>query len=214
MADAEMQALRARMNPHFIYNALNSIQSLVLDNRTQEAVRYIGKFAKLLRQVLEQSDNNLITLEKELNTLDLYIQLEALRMNAQLHHDIEVDEQLMPEKELVPPLIIQPYVENALWHGLSRKTNERNLWITVSATEDWLIIKIRDNGIGRHQAAIHKRESGINASSKGMSITANRLALMNNETTEGAVSVLDLYDELQQPQGTEVTLRLARMTKV
>lgn len=213
MADAEMQALRAQMNPHFIYNALNSIQSLVLDNRTQEAIRYIGKFAKLLRQVLEQSDNNLITLEKELSTLDLYIQLEALRMNARLSYEIDIDEQLMPEKELVPPLIIQPYVENALWHGLSRKTSERNLWITVSATEEWLIIKIRDNGIGRQQAAIHKKESGINVPSKGMSITANRLALINDEITEGAVSILDLYDDLQQPQGTEVTLRLARMTK-
>ena len=213
MTDAEMQALRAQMNPHFIYNALNSIQSLVLDNLTQEAIRYIGKFAKLLRQVLEHSDNNLITLEKELSTLELYIQLEALRMNATLHYEIEVDEQLMPEKELVPPLIIQPYVENALWHGLSRKKAERKLWVTVSASEEWLFVKIRDNGIGRQQAALHKQESGINVPSKGMSITADRLALMNGDTNETAVSILDLYDEAQRSKGTEVTLRIARVSK-
>jgi hypothetical protein len=214
LADAEMQALRAQMNPHFIYNALNSIQSLVLDGRQQEAIRYISKFAKLLRQVLEHSENNLITLEKELNTLELYIQLEALRLNTELNYSIEVDENLLPEKELIPPLIIQPYVENALWHGLSHKQGERNLRVAIKATDDWLFVSIRDNGIGRQQAGLHKKQGHhADAVSKGMNITAGRLSAINGETGNEAVSVLDLYDDKQSPVGTEVTLRIVRTTK-
>ena len=213
MADSEMQALRAQMNPHFIYNALNSIQSLVLDERLKEAIRYIGKFARLLRQVLEHSDNNLITLEKELSALELYIQLEALRLNAELHYEIEVDDQIMPEKELLPPLIIQPYVENALWHGLSRKTGERQLKVDVSANEDWLFVKIRDNGIGRQEAAAHKKQTGVQTASKGMDITANRLSVLNEGAAIQAVQVLDLVDEEGLPSGTEVTLHIRRFTK-
>ena len=163
--------------------------------------------------MLEHSDNNLITLEKELSALELYIQLEALRLNAELHYEIEVDDQIMPEKELLPPLIIQPYVENALWHGLSRKTGERQLKVDVSANEDWLFVKIRDNGIGRQEAAAHKKQTGVQTASKGMDITANRLSVLNEGAAIQAVQVLDLVDEEGLPSGTEVTLHIRRFTK-
>lgn len=128
----EMKALKAQMNPHFIYNALNSIQSLVMDKRNEEAQDYLVKFSRLLRQVLNHSEANVITLDKELSSLRLYIELEALRLNYSLQYFIEVDEKIIAEKEWVPPLILQPFVENALWHGLSNKEGDKILTININ----------------------------------------------------------------------------------
>ncbi|MES1219399.1 MAG: histidine kinase [Bacteroidota bacterium] len=140
--ELEMKALKAQMNPHFIYNALNSIQSLIADEKKSEAINYVGKFSRLLRQVLEYTDSNVVTLEKELQTLNLYIQLESLRLNMDLHYDLVMDDDLMTENEKVPPLILQPFVENALWHGLSRKQGEKKLRVSVSQEGDYLAFNI------------------------------------------------------------------------
>ena len=148
------------MNPHFIFNALNSIQSLVANGREQESLRYISKFAKLLRQVLEHSENNLVSLEKELATVELYVQLEMLRMNMNLDYSVEVDDHIIPENELVPPLILQPYVENALWHGLHNKEGQKRLRIKITADDEWIYALIEDNGLGRKYAEALKKGSG------------------------------------------------------
>ena len=121
LREMELKALKAQMNPHFIHNALNSIQSLIINNKSTEASHYISKFAKLLRQVLGNSDRNLITLDKELYSLQLYIDMEKLRMSMDIDYKERVDENILTSEIKIPPLILQPFLENALWHGLSVK---------------------------------------------------------------------------------------------
>ena len=209
--ELEMKALKAQMNPHFIYNALNSIQSLVADNKQQEAIKYISKFAKLLRQVLEQSGKNLVTLDKELNTLELYIQLEMLRMNMQLNYSVSFDEQILPEKEWVPPLILQPFVENALWHGLNRKEGEKKLDVTISSDDEWIFATIADNGIGRQKATELKAGNHNYPRSMGMEITGKRLQLVNHDPNTSFV-INDLRDKDGNPAGTEACIKIRRQS--
>lgn len=209
LRDFEMKALKAQMNPHFIYNALNSIQSLVMDNRNEEAQNYMVKFSRLLRQVLHHSEENVITLERELASLKLYIELEALRLNYTLQFSIDVDENIVLEKEWLPPLILQPFVENALWHGLSRKEGSKRLAIKIGEFENMLICEIEDNGVGRKakQGATFLHKEGP----RGMEITKARLAGFNQQYTDDIVSVIDLRDEHGHPCGTRIVLRIKRM---
>ena len=205
----EMKALKARMNPHFIYNALNSIQSLIADERKTEAINYIGTFSRLLRHVLEYTENNVISLEKELQTLKLYIQLESLRLNIHLVYSISTADELICENEKLPPLILQPFVENALWHGLSRKTGEKTLHISVSQNAGYLTCTIEDNGIGRASAAAFKKQQSNDFSSKGIDITVKRLLGFN---MNGGIPVVyqDLTDGQGNAAGTRVTISVKR----
>jgi ligand-binding sensor domain-containing protein len=207
--ELEMKALKAQMNPHFIYNALNSIQSLVMDGKQQESVRYMSKFAKLLRQVLEHSGTNLVTLDKELQTINLYVELEMLRLNVELDYQVVLDDQILAEKEWVPPLILQPFVENALWHGLSRKEGEKKLQIEIQADDDWLFITVTDNGIGRQKAAELKAGLLEYPRSMGMEITGKRLQAVNAENVS-AMKILDLNDSIGHTTGTQVWIKLKR----
>lgn len=210
LLDLEMKALKAQMNPHFIYNSLNSIQSLIANDKPREASHYISQFAKLLRQVLEQSDNNTISLEKELQTLDLYISLECLRLNFEPTYRLSVAEQVRPANEKIPPLILQPFVENSLWHGLSRKEGDKKINISILADENWLICTIEDNGIGRSKAEEVKPASRRHES-KGIGITLKRLLNFNNNDAVVPVLFEDLHDSSGNPAGTKVTLHIKRM---
>ena len=204
--DLEMKALKAQMNPHFIYNALNSIQSLIADEKKSDAINYVGTFSRLLRQVLEHTDSNVVTLEKELQTLRLYIQLESLRLNMDLHYELAADDEVMTENEKLPPLILQPFVENALWHGLSRKNGEKRLKVFVSQEGDYLICTIEDNGIGRAMAAEFKKESVREIySSRGIDITIKRLTEFN-KTRNAPVLYNDLLDDNGNAAGTRVSV--------
>jgi len=205
-----MKALKAQMNPHFIYNALNSIQSLIADERKSEAINYIGTFSRLLRHVLEYAENSVTSLEKELQTLRLYIQLESLRLNINLHYTITVGDELICENEKLPPLILQPFVENALWHGLSKKPGDKMLTISVSQTDNHLICAVEDNGIGRANSAVVKKQTSNNLySSKGVAITVRRL-MGFNRSNEMPVVYQDLQDSQGNAGGTRVIISIKR----
>lgn len=209
LRELELKALKAQMNPHFIYNALNSIQSLVADKRNEEAQDYMVKFSRLLRQVLNHSEENVITLDKELASLKLYIQLEALRLHYTLQYSIHVDENIVTEREMVPPLILQPFVENALWHGLSEKQGEKILKVLITEAGDYLACEITDNGIGRKEknaADIIFQKNGP----RGMEITRNRLLAFNNNPAGGSISVTDLKNTDGSPAGTTVIIKIRR----
>ncbi len=208
--ELEMTALKAQMNPHFIYNALNSIQALVVSDKKNEAIHYIGTFSRLLRQVLEQSENNVISLEKELQTLEFYISLESLRLNMQPEYELQVAEHIQTASEKIPPLILQPFVENALWHGLSRKEGSRKIVISIHADAKWLTCSIRDNGIGREKAAT-LRSSGIHQS-RAIEISRKRLQDFNESNSTDPILFEDLLDDKGQPAGTKVTLHIRRMS--
>jgi LytS/YehU family sensor histidine kinase len=210
LKELEMKALKAQMNPHFIYNALNSIQALVANDKKAEGVHYIGSFSRLLRQVLDNSENNIIGLDKELETLGLYIQLESLRLDMQLQYKKIIPENVVPEFEKIPPLILQPFVENALWHGLSRKEGEKEISISVSLEGNWLICDITDNGIGREKAQQWKNHSIAIHQSRGIDITRKRLIDYNEDNLVIPVEFFDLYSDEKKPAGTRVTVRIKR----
>ena len=207
---SELKALRAQMNPHFIFNCLNAIKSYTLNNNTEGANFYLTKFSKLMRQVLENSRNEKITLSNELETLTLYMDMERLRAGDKFDYKIEIADDIEMDFVEVPPMLIQPYVENAIWHGLMHKEGIGTVSVILNQKEDkYLIINIIDNGIGRKQAAALKSKTVMRHKSFGMKITAERLDIIremyNIETT---LSIEDLKNADGSVEGTKVTLEI------
>lgn len=179
--EAEMQTLRSQMNPHFIFNTLNAINSYIVENKTEQASDYLVTFSKLVRNILENSRHESISLDKELTALELYLQLEQVRLEKSFSYTIELDEDIDSISLRVPPLIIQPFVENAIWHGLRNKNEHGNVWVSISqANEQMLLIAITDDGIGR-AAASKLKANQINHKSYGIDITQTRINLLHPE---------------------------------
>jgi len=203
--DAEMKTLRSQMNPHFVFNTLNSINSYIIQNKTNLASDYLTTFSKLMRSILDLSKHESISLEKELKTLTLYLELEALRLEHKFDYSITVDTAIDQEFIKIPPLIIQPFVENAIWHGLHAKKESGIIDINVRETEeDVLLITITDDGIGRKAAALTKNKN-TEHKSYGIAITIERLQLLN---PKNQVQIIDLYADDQTSLGTKVELTL------
>jgi ligand-binding sensor domain-containing protein len=207
--ELEMQALRAQMNPHFIFNSLNSINRFILQNNRTEASEFLTKFSKLVRMILQNSQASLITLESELECLNLYLAMEALRFNYHFVYKMSVAEDIDVEVLKVPPLILQPYVENAIWHGLMHKEEKGQLDIEVTEENDYIYFRIADNGIGRKQASALASKSATKHKSMGLKITADRIALMQNANgAESPITINDLSDPEGNPAGTEIIIKM------
>lgn len=186
--EAEMQTLRSQMNPHFIFNTLNAINSYIVENKTEQASDYLVTFSKLVRNILENSRYESISLDKELTALELYLQLEQVRLEQSFSYKIEVDKSIDSISLRVPPLIIQPFVENAIWHGLRNKNEHGNVWISITHNnEQILIITIADDGIGRAAASKLKAKQ-INHKSYGIDITQTRINLLH---PDNKISIAD-----------------------
>ena len=209
MADIEMQALRAQMNPHFIFNCLNSINRYIVKSDQVTASLYLTRFAKLIRLILDNSNNRSITLSNELEALQLYLEMESIRFEKQFNYQICLAEGLQPDTIYVPPLIIQPYVENAIWHGLLHLDKPGELKIELRLTGSNLLeCCIEDNGIGREKAAVLKSKSAATKKSLGMRLTEDRLALLNKEEgVQASVEVKDLLED-GRSLGTQVILKI------
>lgn len=206
IADAERSALRAQMNPHFIFNTLNSINSYIIGNNPRVASDYLTKFARLIRIILDNSKNEWIPLSKEIETLRLYLLMESVRFNDKFEYEIAVDEKLDQENIKVPPMIIQPYVENAIWHGLLHKEEKGKVTVTIDKNRDnKLQVSISDNGIGRCQAALLKSKESNKAKSYGMKITSDRLMKSNEGNT---IQTIDHVDHDRKAAGTTVILSI------
>jgi ligand-binding sensor domain-containing protein len=205
--ELETKAFKLQMNPHFIHNALNSIQSLVINNKTDEASIYISKFAKLLRQVLENSDKNLVSLDRELYSLQLYVDLEKLRMNMDVDYSVVLDQSVIPSETKIPPLILQPFVENSLWHGLSHKDGDKKIILKIYETPGWTICEITDNGIGRKKAIELDHTFPEGHLSKAVNIIRQRLSEHNQSTDSEPISFIDLV-EGGAINGTTVIVRI------
>ncbi|HVX25080.1 MAG TPA: histidine kinase, partial [Parafilimonas sp.] len=207
--ELEMQALRSQMNPHFIFNSLNSINRFILQNERKQASAYITKFSKLIRLILQNSQSALIPLDSELESLNLYLDLEALRFNYHFDYKISVPENLDVSALQVPPLILQPYTENAIWHGLMHKEEKGHLDIEVSEENNQLLFKITDDGIGRKQAAMFASKSATKHKSMGLQITESRIAIMQrDETAKTSITIHDLVNADGSGAGTEVVIKL------
>jgi hypothetical protein len=207
-SELELQALRAQMNPHFIFNSLNSINRFILQNNKRQASEYLTKFSRLVRLILQNSQAALIPLDSELEALQLYLELEALRFNHQFAYKINIEEDLDVSMLKVPPLLIQPYVENAIWHGLMHKEEKGHLLINISQNVDVLLCKITDDGIGRKRAAERRSKSAATHKSMGMQITANRIGMLHQEKHESFIRINDLVLPDGNAGGTEVILKI------
>lgn len=206
-SELEMQALRAQMNPHFIFNSLNSINMFILENNKLQASEYLSKFSKLVRLILQNSQEAFIPLEKELEALHLYLELESLRFDQKFEYKLTVADDVDTSMVKVPPLIIQPYIENGIWHGLMHKKEKGHLEVTLYQEKDILFCKITDDGIGRKRAAELKSKSGSIHKSMGMRITADRIAMLQ-EQDKTSITINDLVLSDGKPGGTEVLIKI------
>lgn len=206
----ELRSLRAQMNPHFIFNSLSSIHRFIWSNNPEEASDYLTKFSRLMRMILDNTQHTFISLNKEVESLRLYLDLERLRCNDVFEYRITVDEDINEEEVMIPPMIIQPYVENAIWHGLVHKSGKGLLEIAVTLKGRVLICMVTDNGIGRKKAGEIKEKKGQTHRSMGMQVTEGRIDLIRkiNNTKEASVHITDLEDETGKPTGTQVKLVL------
>ncbi len=209
IAEVEMSALRAQMNPHFIFNCLNSINRFILINEPDAASDYLTKFSRLVRLILDHSRTEIVSLDRELDALRLYIELEAMRFDHKFAYEIAVAPEVVPGQIDIPPLLIQPYVENAIWHGLMQKKTPGRLSVRVFLTGPDLEIEIQDDGVGRKAAAELKSKSANRQKSHGMTVTAERLELIRRLFgVDAQVAITDLYDPGGAPAGTRVSIRI------
>jgi len=205
-----MRALRAQMNPHFIFNCLSSINRIILRNETQAASDYLTRFSRLIRMVLINSQRSMIPLEDELQMLRLYLDMERMRFKNSFDYRITFANTIDEGAALVPPLLLQPFCENAIWHGMMQKEGQGHLQIELSMEENILSCMICDDGIGREKAAELKTKSAQKEKSMGLTITAQRLALLNKNTNvETFYTIEDILDENENVGGTKVVLKIA-----
>ena len=207
--ELEMQALRAQMNPHFIFNSLNSINRFILQNNKALASEYLTKFSRLVRLILQNSQTAFIALESEIESLQLYLELEAVRFDHHFEFKVTVEDDLDTDIIKIPPLIIQPYAENAIWHGLMHKEEKGNLEIELFRQEDLLYCRITDDGIGRAKAAQLKSKSASAHKSMAMQITASRIEMLQQKNNlDVQIKITDLILPDGAAGGTEVILKI------
>jgi LytS/YehU family sensor histidine kinase len=207
MAESKFLNLRLQMNPHFLFNSLSSIQHLIVSNQTTRAYKYLTIFSNFLRSLLNYAEKNFIPLDEEIKILSMYVELESLRFDESFHYEITVDDNLSNDIVLVPSLMIQPFAENAIWHGLLHKDGEKRLSIRFAGDgEEVLLCIIEDNGIGREKAALIKNNniSSMVHESKGIGIISERLLLLQQKTGKPAsINFDDVH-----PSGTRVTITI------
>ncbi|MCB9082261.1 MAG: histidine kinase, partial [Lewinellaceae bacterium] len=210
LAEVEMAALRSQMNPHFLFNCLNSINRFIQRNEPDAASAYLTKFSRLIRLVLDNSRANVVSLRDEMEALRLYIELEAMRFVDRFQYTLTIDPGIDINSIEIPPLLIQPYVENAIWHGLMHKeSNDGQLLVKVLTQQQRLHIVIQDNGIGRQAAVELKSKSATLHKSHGLQMTAQRIAIINEQFQARAnVEIEDLADASGTAAGTKVTISL------
>lgn len=205
VAETEMKALRAQMNPHFIFNCLNAISDYILKNQPKIADEYLGKFATLMRTVLENSEKKEILLADEIKALTLYMDLETLRLQHRFTYEIKIADDIDTTNILIPPLLLQPFVENSILHGLSGKKDSGKIIISFQKQGEMLIGQIEDNGIGIQKSAeLTSKENGSTRKSFGIKITQSRIRILNEEKHASLASLNIRHKE----EGTHVEIKL------
>jgi len=208
--ELEMQALRAQMNPHFIFNCLSSINRFILKNEGKTASNYLTRFSRLIRMVLINSQKPLVSLEDELQMLEIYLEMERLRFKDSFDYGITYLNTVDSDNVFIPPLLLQPFCENAIWHGLMHKEGQGRLDIELRLHDKTLNCVITDNGVGRVKAEEMNSKTAEKQKSMGLKITTERLALLNNEKgLHTFYEIEDLKDEIGNAAGTKVILRIS-----
>lgn len=208
-AELQTQVLRSQMNPHFIFNCLNSIDNFIMQNDKRQASDYLNKFSQLIRAILDSSRNEVVPITKDMEALKLYVELEQLRFNNKFTFNVQVDPALTGGDYLVPSLLVQPFVENAIVHGMAHsEEKELNLFVSASLEGDKIKYTIQDNGIGREKAKVYNMQNKPYHKSVGLKITEERINIFNDQDKKESIRIVDLYDENKQPGGTKVEIIL------
>lgn len=198
-------SLQNQMNPHFIFNALNSIKVFLIENNKEQAIFYLNKFSKLIRKILESSRISEVGLYEELETIKLYLGIESMRFDNDFKFEVSVSENIDINTIKVPPLILQPFVENAIWHGLILSKREKKISISVYKRNHSTYLSLKDNGIGRKQSNELIQRKTIKKESLGLKMTKERINFYNQKKgTNYSYNINNLYDEYGEPSGTEV----------
>ncbi len=209
MLRLRMMALQAQMNPHFLFNSLNSIKHFIIKNEPKKSISYLTKFAKLIRNVLDYSGIEEISLKEEIELMKLYLEIENLRFNNRLNIQFDIDPDIDLLHTKIPPLILQAIIENAIWHGLAPKKENLNLKISLTKQRNNILIAIVDNGIGRKEAAkIKERKSEVlKKKALGINITQERLKVFSERfKNKYKIHFIDLFTPQGEPAGTKVEL--------
>lgn len=206
---ADMQALRSQMNPHFVYNCLNSIDYYILDNDAEKASEYLNKFSRLIRLILQNSTSEYVNFKDESEAIRLYVQMEHLRFDGKFDAEFEIDESVDIENIEVPPMLIQPYIENAIWHGLMHKDSKGKLKISFRQNHSMLLCTVEDNGVGRDGSEKIKSKSSMKKRSMGMRITKDRMSILNLVNNVNAnIEIVDLFHENGEAAGTKINIEI------
>ena len=209
MTEMEAKALRAQMNPHFIFNCLNSIKSLIQEDQKDKSVAYLNTFSKLIRTLFNNADKREISLYDEIETCKLYLELEAMRFDAKFSYDINIDNTIDLKSVKVPALIIQPFIENAIWHGIVPHNTEGNISLHVVRNNRSIEIVIDDDGIGREASQQNRSASSISHQSKGVNLTQSRLELNNLlQQRKAELEIIDKKDAKGIATGTTVIIKI------
>lgn len=207
--EQEMQMLRAQMNPHFIFNCLSSINRFIFKNDSRAASDYLTRFSRLIRMVLVNSQKRLISLEDELEMLKLYLDMERMRFKDGFDYSVTTNNGIDAGAIFIPPLLLQPFCENAIWHGLMHKDGKGRLNISITDENNVLFCTITDDGVGREKAGIFRSKSAEKEKSLGLSITSSRLSILNGiGNNETAYNIEDIKDEGGHVAGTRVNLKI------
>ena len=205
-----LKSLRSQMNPHFIFNALNSVNTFIATNDERTANKYLSDFSQLMRAVLENSEEDFIPLKKEIELLNLYTKLEHFRFQDKFDYSINVDETIDTEEFQIPPMLLQPYIENAVWHGLRYKTEKGHLNINIQPkSKDEITITISDDGIGRERSKALKTDHQKKQNSKGMNNIKKRVAILNEMYKDKVDVTINDFQELEDA-GTKVVVTLKK----
>jgi len=206
MTDSELKALRIQMNPHFIFNSLNSIQYYVLNADSKTAYKYLTKFSSLMRKILQNSKENFLPLEEEIASLKLYLELENMRLEDSLHIQFDIEETIDLHKTLIPTLFLQPFVENAIIHGLMPKEGDKKLKITLKKLNKGFKCEIEDNGIGRDKSKILNEQRSRSHQSTALKAINNRIEIFNTSSKINiSMQIVDLFEE-EKSVGTKIIL--------
>ncbi|MBN3035002.1 MAG: tetratricopeptide repeat protein [Bacteroidales bacterium] len=208
--EIEQRLLRTQMNPHFIFNSLNSINSFIAGNNPDAAREFLTKFARLMRYILENSRKSFVPVEDEVNTLQLNMELERLRFSNKFDFTIHVEEGIDTECTFIPPMLVQPFIENAIIHGVGPKEGQGHISVSLSREDGLMLCAVEDDGIGRKKAMELREKAGKPGhKSLGMQVTKERIDLLTERTGKTvSVQIIDLADDQGRPSGTRIELRI------
>ncbi len=214
LMNIEAKALRAQMNPHFVFNCLNSIKALMQEEETEKGVKYLTTFSKLIRTLFNNADKKEISLYDEIETCRFYLQLEAMRFDAAFNYTINTDPEIDLKSVNIPALIIQPFIENAIWHGIVPGGAGGNIRLDIGRNNDYVEIIVEDDGIGREVSQQNKSNTRLTHDSKGVNLTQSRLELDNLlKQRHAKIEIIDKKDEMGNALGTKVIIKIQEETE-